>query len=284
MEDVPRRAGIVIVGGGALGTCIAATLADAGVTDVVLLRVGYLLLLRHPEQLAQMERSVKLQNALGVASRILTPAEARALAPVIGADRYVAVTYCPDDGHARPRAAVAAWSDRARRASVELAVRPLRRQIAFTEPRPGGHPRLPFTIDLETSAYFHNAGDGLLVGYSDPEQAVGFDVTYDEGWLDELRRLIGQCAPALAGLPFRGDGWAGLYEMTPDANALIGEASDVDRFLYATGFSGHGFSQAPAAAEIIRDLILGRPPFVDVAPLRASRFAEGAPIREATIV
>jgi sarcosine oxidase subunit beta len=72
--------------------------------------------------------------------------------------------------------------------------------------------------------------------------------------------------------------------MTPDANALIGESPAVGRFLYATGFSGHGFCQAPAAGEVIRDLVRGVAPFVDVTPLRAERFADRAPITEANIV
>ena len=64
--------------------------------------------------------------------------------------------------------------------------------------------------------------------------------------------------PALADIGIAG-GWAGLYEMTPDHNALIGEADDVSRFLYATGFSGHGFLMGPAVGEVMRDLYLGRP-------------------------
>ena len=46
--------------------------------------------------------------------------------------------------------------------------------------------------------------------------------------------------------------------MSPDHNAMIGEAKSVSRFLYATGFSGHGFLQGPATGEILRDLVLGR--------------------------
>ena len=60
--------------------------------------------------------------------------------------------------------------------------------------------------------------------------------------------------------------------MTPDHNALIGEAPRVARFLYATGFSGHGFLQAPAVGEVVRDIVLEREPFVDVTPLSAERF------------
>jgi sarcosine oxidase, subunit beta len=169
-------------------------------------------------------------------------------------------------------------------AGVELDVRPIRRQIAFSAPLEPAAPRLPFTIDYETTFYFHSAGDGgVLLGMSDPDQAPGFALDYTEEWLPTLRRSAARCAPSLATVPVR-DGWAGLYEMTPDANALIGESEAVGRFLYATGFSGHGFCQAPATGEVIRDLVLGVEPFVDVRPLRAERFAERAPIIEANIV
>ena len=41
------------------------------------------------------------------------------------------------------------------------------------------------------------------------------------------------------------------------------------RFLYATGFSGHGFLMGPAVGEVVRDLYLGRRPVVDVSALDA---------------
>ena len=72
--------------------------------------------------------------------------------------------------------------------------------------------------------------------------------------------------PRVADAGIRG-GWAGLYEMTPDHNAIIGEATSVSRFLYATGFSGHGFLQGPATGEMLRDLSCDRAPFVDIGPL-----------------
>ena len=72
--------------------------------------------------------------------------------------------------------------------------------------------------------------------------------------------------------------------MTPDHNALLGEAQAVKRFLYATGFSGHGFLQGPAAGEILRDLYLGVTPFIDVSPLDVERFASGELRPERNIV
>ena len=67
--------------------------------------------------------------------------------------------------------------------------------------------------------------------------------------------------------------WAGLYELSPDHNALIGSSTEVRGFSYATGFSGHGFLQSPAVGEVVRDLVLDRPPPVDVSGLGLDRFA-----------
>jgi sarcosine oxidase subunit beta len=64
--------------------------------------------------------------------------------------------------------------------------------------------------------------------------------------------------------------------MTPDHNAIIGEAPGASRFLYATGFSGHGFLQAPAVGELLRDMVLHRPTSVDIAPLSVERFDAAA--------
>ncbi|MEV7197266.1 FAD-binding oxidoreductase [Streptomyces sp. NPDC093510] len=181
--------------------------------------------------------------------------------------------------------AAGAWSARiGSMAGVELPVRPLRRQLAFTVPLVPTPPRIPFTIDFSSSAYFHNSDDGLLLGLADPGQAEGFDTTWTPGWLDMFREVARRRAPALAEMAVSG-GWAGLYEVTPDHNALIGRCAAPANFLYATGFSGHGFLQAPAVGEIVRDLHLGRRPCVDVTPLGADRFHPGSKSRpEAHVV
>jgi len=155
---------------------------------------------------------------------------------------------------------------------VDLPVEPLRRQILTTEPIPGLDPHTPFTIDFSTSLYFHCEGPGLLLGMSDPDETPGFKLTQSDGWLPRLADAIEHRVPALAETGL-GAGWAGLYEMTPDHNALIGEAPGVSRFLYATGFSGHGFLMGPAVGEVMRDLYLGRTPVVDVSSLHGDRFA-----------
>ncbi|MGW2034801.1 MULTISPECIES: NAD(P)/FAD-dependent oxidoreductase [Streptomyces] len=301
--------------------------------DIGLHRTGYLFLLTTPGQVASFEAGVRLQNSLGVPSRLLTPEEARRLSPLIRTDGLLAAAYSPDDGHCTPEAVVHGYAAAARAhgarilrhtevtgievrgdtitavattlgriaagtvicaagawsravgamVGVELPVRPLRRQIAVTGPVPGLPPTLPMTIDFTTSLYFHREGPGLLLGMSDPDERPGFATDTHDRWIPRLAEAMRRRAPALLDLPRTG-GWAGLYENTPDHNALIGEAPHVSRFLYATGFSGHGFLQGPAVGEVIRDLYLGRVPFLDISPLSAGRFAADAPRPEANLV
>jgi sarcosine oxidase subunit beta len=158
---------------------------------------------------------------------------------------------------------------------LELPIVPLRRQVLFTEAIDGLPADLPMTIDFASSFYFHREGPGLLMGMSDPSEEPGFEVETSDDWIPELMRIVHRRAPRIAEIGIRG-GWAGLYEMTPDHNAIIGEAPGVSRFLYATGFSGHGFLQAPAVGELLRDMVLHRPTSVDIAPLSVERFDAAA--------
>jgi sarcosine oxidase, subunit beta len=302
--------------------------------DIRLDTVGYLFLLTSERHAAHFETSVRVQNALDVPSRMISPDEARALCPYLSTDGLVAAAYSPTDGHARPALVVHGYARAATRAGVTFAthttvtgidttgdrvtavqtdhgpiscstvicaagawsahigdmagvslpVRPVRRQLAFTAPLQPPAPRLPFTIDFASTAYFHNSDDGLLLGLADPGQPDGFDTTWTPEWLDLFRARARRRAPALADMEIAG-GWAGLYEVTPDHNALIGRSGELPNFLYATGFSGHGFLQAPAVGEIMRDLCLDRPPCLDITPLSADRFTSGTqPRPEAHVV
>lgn len=309
------------------------TFRDTFGQEIDLHQVGYLFLLDTAEQVAAFERSVALQNELGVPSRMLEVADARALSPLISTDGLLAAAYSPTDGHCTPESVVAGYTAAARRAGarlvrntavnaigssggaitevvtaqgvirtdtvictagawsrqlgamvgVDLPVEPLRRQILTTEPVPGLDPRTPFTIDFSTSFYFHGEGRGLLLGMSDPHESPGFNLDPSDEWLAGLAAAVERRAPAISDVGL-GPGWAGLYEMTPDHNALIGEATDVSRFLYATGFSGHGFLMGPAVGEVMRDLYLGLPPAVDVSTLTAGRFAKADLRAELNIV
>ncbi len=180
--------------------------------------------------------------------------------------------------------AAGAWSRQVgAMVGLDLPVTPSRRQVVLTEPVAGLPERFPMTIDLTSSFYFHREGPGLLMGMSLADEPPGFNLDRDDAWIPRLAEAIARRAPSLADVGVAG-GWAGLYEVTPDDNALIGEARQPARFLYATGFSGHGFLQGPAVGEVVRDLVLGRTPPVDVAPLAVDRFQEGRDRHERNIV
>ena len=176
-----------------------------------------------------------------------------------------------------------AWSPQiAAYVGVDLPVTPYKRELLVTEPMPEPM-EMAFTIDYATSFYWHREGPGILTGFSRKDVDPGFDISRDADFPERLAELAAVRAPALLDLGVR-SGWAGLYEVTPDHNALLGESKSVSRFLYATGFSGHGFLQGPAIGEILRDMYLGVTPFIDVSPLDVERFASGQLRPERNIV
>jgi sarcosine oxidase subunit beta len=180
--------------------------------------------------------------------------------------------------------AAGVWSpELARLVGIELPVEPVFREVGYTAPAELPE-RFPLTVDFSSGLYFHREGPGLLFGMADREQEPGFDAPPPERpWLEKVVEVAERRLPELLELGLAG-GWKGYYDMSPDANALVGESADVSRFLYATGFSGHGFLQGPAIGEIVRDLVLDREPFVDVTPLAVERFAQGTPRPEHNVI
>lgn len=180
--------------------------------------------------------------------------------------------------------AAGAWSkDVGSWAGLDLPVEPLRRQILVTEAVPDLRPDTPFTIDFSSSLYFHNEGTGLLVGMSESEDSWGFDTKRDDAWLPAVAEAMELRIPSVVDVGIQ-SGWAGLYEITPDHNALIGRSQQVPGFLYACGFSGHGFLMGPAIGEVVRDLYLDRSPFIDVSGLAVERFDRAAARPELNII
>lgn len=154
---------------------------------------------------------------------------------------------------------------------VDLPVEPVRRLIAFTPQQAKPHPTVPFTLDLGTTFYFHNSDNGMLLGISH-DQEPGFCREFSYDWTQELNAAAGVVAPTLQHKEIVG-GWAGLYENTPDHNAIIGQSEEVSNLFYATGFSGHGFLQSPAVGELVADMYLGRESFMDPTPFSVNRFS-----------
>src|SRR5581483_8934983 len=278
-------------------------------------RYGYLFLLDRAEDVGVFREALALQHRLGVPSRELTIEEALEIVPQLDPDGLLTATYCELDGYASPESVVqwyargidvrqgcevtgirveggriagvettkgafscgtvvccaGVWSrDVGAMAGVELRVEGERRWMWFC-PEDGGLPeRLPLTIDFTTSFYFHREGPGLVFG--------GKEASLEEVAEHAARRL-----PVLVDLPVQSSWW-GYYEVSPDHNALVGRTAEPEGFYYATGFSGHGFQQAPAVGEHLAELVAGREPTLDLSAFDAARFARGAARPETFVV
>ena len=138
---------------------------------------------------------------------------------------------------------------------------------------PGGRafPTVPFTLDLSTTLYFHNYAGGMLLGISNADEPEGFGRDFDDAWVpafDDAARIV---APSLVGARSRAAG-PGSTRTPPTTTRSLALSRQLDGFFYATGFSGHGFLQAPAVGEVVRDLYRGVEPFLDVTPFDVARF------------
>ena len=98
-----------------------------------------------------------------------------------------------------------------------------------------------------------------------PSQAIIQDT------LARVRKLL----PALAPRKLQA-AWAGYIDSTPDGVPVIAEVPALPGFVLAAGFSGHGFGIGPGAGEMIADVVMGRPSFVDMQDYHLSRFAKSA--------
>ncbi|MCK4409140.1 MAG: FAD-binding oxidoreductase, partial [Candidatus Eisenbacteria sp.] len=97
------------------------TLEDELDADIEFLQGGYLVLAYTDEDVAQFERNVALQQALGLDVAILTPDEiTERVVPQLNTDGVRMATYCPSDASANPFLTTKAYADAARRLGVEI--------------------------------------------------------------------------------------------------------------------------------------------------------------------
>jgi sarcosine oxidase subunit beta len=273
-------------------------------------QVGYLFLATTEEGLAGLEERRELQAELGVPVERADPRSVAGLR----ADDVLGAVFCATDGVADPPAvtrelvkralnlgvelregtaaesldsdvlviACGPWSAALGTArGVELPVRPLCRQLLETSELPDLPEILPMLLEAESGFHFRRRGNRLVLAMVDPEPRWGFDEVVDESlYGDRLERLRHRYAPAAEATIERG--WAGLYDMTPDAHPILGEVAD--GVYAACGFSGHGFMQSPAVGRTLAEEILGLSPSLDLDPYRLSRFESGAGFAETLVL
>ena len=177
-----------------------------------------------------------------------------------------------------------AWSaEVGHMAGVDVPVRPFRRHIFVTGTFPEVARSAPMTVDFATSLYFHPEGDGVLIGMSDREEPSTFDTDVNWDFVERMVQAAARRAPALERAGFR-TAWAGLYESTPDHQAILGPVREVEGFWCACGFSGHGFMQAPAVGLVLAQLLVEGRSEVDVSRFGHDRFAKGELVAERNVI
>ncbi len=223
-----------------------------------------------------------MQHSQGVPSRELTPAEALEIVPQLELDGVLAATFCPRDGHMSPEAVVQGYAaaavargaqvlqgcpatgiehaggritgvrtarghdrDRHRRVRGGRVVERGRRD---GRPRhPGARRAAPHVVlararrPARRPAADDRLHDELLLPRARGRASSSADARSSSRTSPSTRceRL-----PLILELPIQSSWW-GYYEVSPDHNAIVGESPGTGRFLYATGFSGHGFQQSP---------------------------------------
>jgi len=179
--------------------------------------------------------------------------------------------------------AAGAWSPEvARLLGVELPNHPHRHEICSTEPL---KPWLkPLVADLSDGLYFSQSTRGEIVGgIGQHRVAPGLNQDSSHAFLGLYSRSLVRACPVLGDVRVLRQ-WAGCYDLTPDANPIVGPVDEVPGFFQASGFMGHGFMMAPIVGKLLATAIATGTPEPRFAAWSLRRFKEGKLLSESMIL
>ncbi|TPI61956.1 FAD-binding oxidoreductase [Mesorhizobium sp. B3-1-7] len=173
-------------------------------------------------------------------------------------------------------------------AGLALPVEPRKRNVFVFEAREK-YADMPLLVD-PSGIYVRPEGSVYLTGGAEPEEGdVAPDPKdFDVNWPlfeEVIWPTLAARIPAFEAIkPTRA--WVGHYDYnTLDQNAVIGPHPEVENFLFANGFSGHGLQQAPAVGKSLAELIVhGGYRTVDCRAFGYERVAEGRAFRELNVI
>ena len=176
-------------------------------------------------------------------------------------------------------------------ADLDLPVTPVRQHLfRCTLPRRWPH-RFPVVIDPGGVHWRHDDPldpgdpDRIIVAHTRHDEPPGENFECDrERWASDFRPPLVKRLPAFAAAELV-EGWAGLYEMTPDHNPLLGEHPELRGFYLANGFSGHGLMLAPAIGKALAELLAtGASSRLDIGAFDPGRFARGEAFHDDALI
>ncbi|MCA9143089.1 MAG: glycine oxidase ThiO [Planctomycetaceae bacterium] len=121
----------------------------------------------------------------------------------------------------------------------------------------------------EGPRYLVPRDDGrVLVGST--EEEAGFDKSTTPEGVGELVALARQLVPELRDAPIE-NSWAGLRPGSFDSFPYIGRLSGIDNAFAGAGHYRSGLHMSPGTAVVLRQLMFGEEPEIDLTPFRVGR-------------
>ena len=162
--------------------------------------------------------------------------------------------------------AAGAWADQiAELAGVRpVGITPFRRSMARI-PAPGGHDisGWPIFFGVNETWYAKPHAGSLLVSPAEQHATTPHDAWPDDMVLAEgLDRYSQHVTTEVTRLEAS---WAGLRSFAPDRTLVLGRDPANPAFVWCAGQGGYGFQTAPAASQLLADLVTGQTPEIDAA-------------------
>jgi glycine/D-amino acid oxidase-like deaminating enzyme len=175
----------------------------------------------------------------------------------------------------------------ARMAGLDLPIEPRKRYTFIFDAQSPLECDLPLTID-PSGVHMRSEGSYYLAGCPpNDDPAVDYDdFTQDHAiWQEKVWPIIANRIPQFEAIKLV-NSWAGHYAYnTFDQNAVIGPHHEVENFIFANGFSGHGFQQSMAMGRGLSEIITyGAYRSIDLTPFAYKRIVEGKPFIEKAVI
>ena len=165
---------------------------------------------------------------------------------------------------------------------IDLPLTPERHQILVTEPVE--MMQEPMVMSFYHGLYCQQVPHGSFVmGLGDPNEPKEYNQNSSWQFLHEMAAKVTFLLPPLANLRVVRQ-WAGLYDLTPDRQQILGSVPGIEGFHLAAGFSGHGFMIAPMTGRLMAEYILGEETSLPISMFDFSRFDRGELYVEPSVV
>ncbi len=156
-------------------------------------------------------------------------------------------------------------------AGIRLPSAALRREVMVT---------MPVKPVMDCACTFYRPNEGwfnqtlrgeIVAGAVDIKEPFGYNRSTSFNFLSQTSSLLIRKAPILGRLKIQRS-WAGMYDITPDHNPLIGQSKAVKGFYQLNGWSGRGMLLAPYMSELLAEQIINEDTPELLKPFNPDRF------------